>query len=838
MFPLLYRLLASHSSNTVVPKRRSPGSAKAVSARAVEALEARTLLSAGLLTNAFDYPLGYFNNAGLKLNGKASISNRPWSPRLGLSDGGANEASSAFATTPVGVGRFSTEFEFQATNPAAGGFTFTVQGGSPTAVGANGSGLGYAGINNSVAVAFGFDAGGSRVALGANGFIGQPTDTTASGIDFRTGHVIDVLVRYNGSKVRVTEADESTRNDPTPVRATQVFSDVNIPFGVGGPTAYAGFTGATGQQASTQEILSWRMSDVAPADADVGAPAAAGAAADRAGLGGYTVTGGGSGIGGTSDQFNFLSRTLEKDGTLVAQVNSIDQTSSSASAGLMVRDGSAANAPFAMISITAGGAATFQYRLASGAAAVQAGVLPGAAAPYFIKLVRNGPTLSGYASPDGAGNDWTLVGTVGIKMPDAVRAGLAVTSANASVVSKAAFTAVRLTQDAPLGADIGGNAGQKYLESEQMWVDVIKQATVFEKVDGSGPAAVDANGSPAEDFSTSFLLGETNNQGVYHVSMVTNQDPTISPFYGQVSNQTYDPATRTVNADIVGPPPNQVQGFSVTNTGGGATNIHVIRPGYDPANPPVFTNNYLNFLRRLGPTALRFMVFGDAIDSPVRTWAERTLPGDARQTETAPLVRYGGTPSPRGSTPKGVAWEYAIALCNALHVDLWVNIPSQADDDYVRQFANLIKNGDTVNGVTYAGLDPDLNVYVEYTNEFWIPGSEANQWGVAAATTELDTGKQPDGTPTNLDFDNLALTKNPDGSYANIQTFGDRWFARRVKRIGEIFGGVMGPGSLTTRVRPVLSNIFRLQQKDMLNYVSRVYGPPSNYFYSIAGTPT
>ena len=60
-----------------------------------------------------------------------------------------------------------------------------------------------------------------------------------------------------------------------------------------------------------------------------------------------------------------------------------------------------------------------------------------------------------------------------------------------------------------------------------------------------------------------------------------------------------------------------------------------------------------------------------------------------------------------------------IALANASNTDLWINIPGPATDAYVAQLANLIKNGDVVNGVAYAGLNPNLKVYVEYSNEVW-----------------------------------------------------------------------------------------------------------------------
>jgi hypothetical protein len=51
-------------------------------------------------------------------------------------------------------------------------------------------------------------------------------------------------------------------------------------------------------------------------------------------------------------------------------------------------------------------------------------------------------------------------------------------------------------------------------------------------------------------------------------------------------------------------------------------------------------------------------------------------------------------------------------VANAVHADLWLNMPHQATDDYVARFAEII----------HQELDPDLHVYLEYSNEVWNYG--------------------------------------------------------------------------------------------------------------------
>ena len=49
---------------------------------------------------------------------------------------------------------------------------------------------------------------------------------------------------------------------------------------------------------------------------------------------------------------------------------------------------------------------------------------------------------------------------------------------------------------------------------------------------------------------------------------------------------------------------------------------------------------------------------------------------------------------------EGAAIEYMIQLANTLGADPWFNIPHAADDNFVKQFASLVKNT----------LRPDLKV--------------------------------------------------------------------------------------------------------------------------------
>ncbi|MFK5953882.1 MAG: hypothetical protein QM498_12545 [Desulfobacterium sp.] len=127
-------------------------------------------------------------------------------------------------------------------------------------------------------------------------------------------------------------------------------------------------------------------------------------------------------------------------------------------------------------------------------------------------------------------------------------------------------------------------------------------------------------------------------------------------------------------------------------------NFKIMTPGYiyDESDP--FHPDYKARLERF--SVFRFMDWGQTNASPVVTWDDRTEPDDYTQ-----------------AGDNGVALEYMVMLANDLGKDLWICIPHQADDNYVTQCAQLLK--DTVSS--------DLKIYVEYSNETWNSSSSFPQ---------------------------------------------------------------------------------------------------------------
>jgi Legume lectin domain/Chitobiase/beta-hexosaminidase C-terminal domain/Bacterial lectin len=203
-----------------------------------------------------NYPAG-FGGAGLDLNG-ATYSGTA----LQLTNGGPNEAASAFYATPLNIQSFTTDFTFQLTNAQADGFAFVIQNASPTALGATGGGLGYMGIPQSLAIKFDLynnvGEGPDSTGLFTQGV--APTvpavDLTSTPINLHSGDPFAAHITYDGTNLTLTLTDSNTLG-------TWSYSwPIDIPSTVGGNTAYVGFTGGTGGMTAKQTITSWTYSPV------------------------------------------------------------------------------------------------------------------------------------------------------------------------------------------------------------------------------------------------------------------------------------------------------------------------------------------------------------------------------------------------------------------------------------------------------------------------------------------------------------------------------------------------------------------------------------------------
>ena len=142
---------------------------------------------------------------------------------------------------------------------------------------------------------------------------------------------------------------------------------------------------------------------------------------------GYNVGGGGKNIGGTSDQFQFDSQTVNGDFDMVVRLASFAQTDPFAQAGLMAREDLSVGSRFvAVLATPSMNGAYFEYRSGVGATASSSGNLR-ANYPYmWLRLQRANNQFTGLGSYDGV--TWQQLGTVSLALTNPVSFGMAVCS--------------------------------------------------------------------------------------------------------------------------------------------------------------------------------------------------------------------------------------------------------------------------------------------------------------------------------------------------------------------------------------------------------------------------
>lgn len=259
----------------------------------------------------------------------------------------------------------------------------------------------------------------------------------------------------------------------------------------------------------------------------------------------------------------------------------------------------------------------------------------------------------------------------------------------------AVCSTVNAAPQARLGINLGGPADWS---TELPFVDVFHQSRVWISQQqgaawGKGPElALDAYGwvkeLPPGCFAESMLC--TISSGHYPAGTYT----VLYDGEGQLAFGMNAKAKESKPGRILIEVEASKGGFSVqlkeTNPQNYLRNIRVIMPGFeatyakDPFYPP--------FLKRWqGFACYRFMDWMHTNGSQLKSWADR------------PTLQHATF------TQRGIALELMIELCNRQQVAPWFCMPHLADDDFVRRFAQLVKER----------LDPSLKIYIEYSNEVW-----------------------------------------------------------------------------------------------------------------------
>ena len=351
------------------------------------------------------------------------------------------------------------------------------------------------------------------------------------------------------------------------------------------------------------------------------------------------------------------------------------------------------------------------------------------------------------------------------------------------------------------------------------FVDVAKTTRSYTRPDGSA-VPKDALGWPMGDAQTVLMdmrpapewIGVIDDpeqfrldvSGTYKCSF--NGQATVRKIEGPFSlgPVAYDAATNTTTFDLTMDPPGPNHGLVILQfldtkrtpgsaTGTGFTNLKAIRPGYDPNTTQLFTNEFVSAITSVDFSTLRMMGGTRTNDNnkfypEVFEWTERktmnaaTWEGDNVGQENA------------------LPWEVIVEVANVANADLWLNVPHAASDDYIRQLATFVKST----------LKPELNLYVEYSNEVWNWSFPQSWWNDARAKAQ-----------------GLNHIKG---------------YSKRTVEMAKIFESVYGAGSLNNKVRVI--NAWQIgwnppdaMYEEQMQYINATFGPPKNFIYGLGVAP-
>ena len=162
----------------------------------------------------------------------------------------------------------------------------------------------------------------------------------------------------------------------------------------------------------------------------------------------------------------------------------------------------------------------------------------------------------------------------------------------------------------------------------------------------------------------------------------------------------------------------QTPGRMVVDVPAGLNGIFLIESATNPANPirnirfilPGFESTYKTqpfhplFLERLkNYGVLRFMEWMQTNGSTVQNWTDRATPSDYTYEW------------------RGVPLEVMIQLANTLKVKPWFNMPAEASNNYMQEFAAMVEKK----------LSTSLSFYLEYSNETWNGGFSQTAYAAA-----------------------------------------------------------------------------------------------------------
>ena len=164
--------------------------------------------------------------------------------------------------------------------------------------------------------------------------------------------------------------------------------------------------------------------------------------------------------------------------------------------------------------------------------------------------------------------------------------------------------------------------------------------------------------------------------------------------------------------------------ITTSNVSDHIRNVRVLMPGTEfTYQTQPFNQKFLDFMapfKVIRPMWWQFVWQSDEVK-----WSDRRKTTFYRQSSYFSESALGRA--------HGCAYEYIIKFCNMTNKDLWLCVPHKADSDYVANLAKMMKDS----------LNPNLKIYLEYSNELWnSTNTKAYPWVQANAPQNLNSAQR------------------------------------------------------------------------------------------------
>jgi len=353
-------------------------------------------------------------------------------------------------------------------------------------------------------------------------------------------------------------------------------------------------------------------------------------------------------------------------------------------------------------------------------------------------------------------------------------------------------------EDRTLLSGVGVNMGINYqYQGDPVWTNVSRLMGAWSYVDATKWTTANPNvktnslGSPLSDASAYVYL-QNYPDGVYNVSFKGSVTidffgvghlaaPLVKGADGVTRGQVVVDAS--FYQDALRP---LIMNVTNINAADPLAELKIIAPGYPADGSQIYTSEILRDLQPFDN--IRFMDWELTNNSQITSWSQR---GQSNQITGASL------------TGRPIDYESMIDLGNQTGNDIWLNVPALADDDFIKNLADLVRDK----------LKPGLKAYIEYSNETWNGYfGQYNQVLTASKSNPLITATD-------------AMTRVSQQS------------AFMTKKISDIFRQEFGAGF--DRVVPVFGSWAAVSNWTTigLQFVKDHYGAPSQYIKSVAVAP-